>query len=112
MANGGTLRGVQVLSPTAWQSLHDQPTLAPIFGTPIQLTQGGLGKFEKRKGIDVEGYYGWMGYGQYSLHLHSAASQLQNNKLRVLMSPGGSIFQWHPQLKVGFAFTCTSKFSQ
>ena len=64
MANGGTLGGVQVLSPQAWQSLHDNPTLAPIFGMPIQFTQGGLGKFEKVKGIDVEGYYGWMGYGQ------------------------------------------------
>ena len=64
MANGGTLKGVEVLSPQAWQSLHANPTLAPIFGMPIQFTQGGLGKFEKVKGIDVEGYYGWMGYGQ------------------------------------------------
>ena len=71
MANGGTLKGVQVLSPTAWQSLHDHPTLAPIFGMPIQFTQGGLGKFEKVKGIDVAGYYGWMGYGQYSLQPHN-----------------------------------------
>jgi len=82
MANGGSLNGVQVLSPSAWDSLHANPTKEPIFGMPINFTQGGLGKFEEMAGFDVEGYYGWMGYG-------------------------GSIFQWHPQLKVGFAFTCT-----
>ena len=82
MANGGTLEGVQVLSPSAWESLHANPTREPIFGMPIEFTQGGLGKFEKMEGFDVEGFYGWMGYG-------------------------GSIFQWHPQHKIGFAFTCT-----
>jgi len=82
MANGGTLEGVQVLSPTAWQSLHADPTKAPIYGMPVEFTQGGLGKFENMEEFDVGGYYGWMGYG-------------------------GSIFQWHPQHKVGFAFTCS-----
>ena len=84
MANGGTLRGVQVLSPQAWQSLHHAPTLAPIFGMPVQFTQGGLGKFEKIKGIDVEGYYGWMGYGQLALHtthytVHTFTGQQTNS---------------------------------
>ena len=76
MANGGTLGEVQLLSPQAWEALHASPTMAPIFGLPIQFTQGGLGKFEKVKGIDVEGYYGWMGYGQSALQstaLHFAS---------------------------------------
>ena len=47
------------------------------------LFQGGLGKFEKH--ADRAGYFGWMGYG-------------------------GSAFQWHPELQIGFAYTCTLLF--
>ena len=42
---------------------------------------GGVEKFTKETGR--EGYYGWFGYG-------------------------GSVFQWNPELRVGFAFVPTS----
>ena len=40
-------------------------------------------KAEKNLNHNREGFYGWMGYG-------------------------GSLFQWHPELKIGFAFVPTS----
>ena len=64
MAGGGTFRGVQILSQQAWESLHAAPTAGNIVGMPTMFTQGGLGKFGEHNGIDVEGFYGWMGYGQ------------------------------------------------
>ena len=65
MAAGGTFQGVELLSQQAWDTLHEAPTPGNIVGMPTQFTQGGLGKFGKHQDIDVEGFYGWMGYGQY-----------------------------------------------
>ena len=65
MASRGTFGGVQLLSPQTWDTLHAHPTAGNIVGMPTQFTQGGLGKFGKHNDIDVEGFYGWMGYGQY-----------------------------------------------
>ena len=51
----------------------------------ITFTQGGLGKFDesdKSLTLGRDGYYGWFGYG-------------------------GSVFQWHPQYKIGFGYTPT-----
>ena len=79
MANQGTLGGLTLLSNKAWQALHSEATHAPIFGVvDTNFTQGGVNKFEEDGGRD--GYYGWFGYG-------------------------GSVFQWHPDLKIGFGYT-------
>ena len=79
MANQGTLGGLTLLSNKAWQALHSEATHAPIFGVvDTNFTQGGVNKFEEDGGRD--GYYGWMGYG-------------------------GSVFQWHPDLRISFAYT-------
>ena len=79
MAGKGHFNGVQILSPSAWESLHHGAVAAPIFGIiPTNFTQGGVNKFEEEGGRD--GYYGWFGYG-------------------------GSVFQWHPDLNIGFGYT-------
>merc|ERR1719411_1294064 len=79
MANQGTLGGLTLLSNKAWQALHSEATHATIFGVmDTNFTQGGVNKFEEEGGRD--GYYGWFGYG-------------------------GSVFQWHPDLKISFAYT-------
>ena len=81
MANQGSINGVQVLSKQGWEALHQDPVEAPIFGVlPTNFTQGGINKFGETSGRD--GWYGWMGYG-------------------------GSVFQWHLDLKIGFAYTPT-----
>ena len=81
MANGGSSAGVEVLSPGAWEQLHRDPVEAPIFNIwPTFFTQGGVNKFEEEEGGGRGGYYGWFGYG-------------------------GSVFQWDPKLKIGFAYT-------
>ena len=52
----------------------------------FQFTQGGVAKFEEDGSEDGccgrNGFYGWMGFG-------------------------GSVFQWHPELKIGFAYVPT-----
>ena len=80
MANKGEVNGVQVLSKQGWEAMHQNPVEAPIFGMPTYFTQGGVNKFDEASGRD--GYYGWFGYG-------------------------GSVFQWHPDLRIGFAYTPT-----
>ena len=60
---------------------HADAIHATIFGVmETNFTQGGLNKFEEEGGRD--GYYGWFGYG-------------------------GSVFQWHPDLRIGFGYTPT-----
>ena len=90
MANGGSLNGTTYLSEQAWQAMHAEPVVRNMaFETTF--TQGGVAHFgapgrtrlERAANQGREGFYGWMGLG-------------------------GSIFQWHPEKKIGFSFVPTS----
>jgi CubicO group peptidase (beta-lactamase class C family) len=94
MSARGTLEGRQILGAEAWQAMHDkalEATLGALLTT--RFTQGGVDCFracnasssriEREFNEGREGFYGWMGLG-------------------------GSIFQWHPGLDIGFAFVPTS----
>jgi len=81
MANKGEFEGVRLMSEDAWFSMHDKPTsgfLIPPLPLRVPITQGGVAAFDDER----TGWNGWMGYG-------------------------GSVFQWHPRLKIGFGYTCT-----
>jgi CubicO group peptidase (beta-lactamase class C family) len=94
LSAGGSLEGRQYLSPEAWAAMHAHPLEASLgVLLPTRFTQGGVDCFlpctpdaprlERDFNEGREGFYGWMGFG-------------------------GSIFQWHPQLDIGFAFVPTS----
>jgi len=72
--------GKSLISESAWKQMHDNVTSLEMMGTPFSFSQGGICKAPE--GSNNEGYYGWNGYG-------------------------GSSFQWHPELKIGFAYTCS-----
>ncbi len=91
MAAGGTLQGTQVLPAEAWQQMHDAPVEADMF-THTSFSQGGVNLFKVRESsshtdrsanLGRDGFWGWMGMG-------------------------GSIFQWHPSLNIGFGFVPTA----
>ena len=81
------------MSPEAHAALHDKAIDRPMLALDTGFTQGGLALFSERAPTDPpfarglnngrEGFYGWMGLG-------------------------GSIFQWHPEKKIGFAYAPTS----
>jgi CubicO group peptidase (beta-lactamase class C family) len=94
MANGGSFEGKTLLSPEAWEELHSAPTIdkCTLFNIHTCMTKGGLGKFGvdqfsqeqqtfqlKRHNTGRDGFFGWFGYG-------------------------GSVMQWNPELKIGFAY--------
>jgi CubicO group peptidase (beta-lactamase class C family) len=93
MANGGSLAGQQIMGGDAHAALHDAPVQRDMMAMNTTFTQGGLATFPppgpEQSAMDTglnggrEGYYGWMGLG-------------------------GSIFQWHPQHRIGFAYVPTS----
>ena len=94
MAAHGNLDGKEYLSESAWQSLHANADPKSMGGTvTTHFTQGGLNLFtmkgskknmrDRSLNRNREGFYGWMGLG-------------------------GSIFQWHPEQRIGFAFVPTS----
>ena len=93
MANGGTAGGVEVLSESAWSAMHAAPVERNMLMMDTTFTQGGLATFATAgsqaskldRGLNNgrEGYFGWMGLG-------------------------GSVFQWHPEKKIGFAYVPTS----
>lgn len=83
MANGGSFEGKTLLSPSGWAALHDDPVSANLFpGLKLSFTQGGVCPFEDKEGKGRTGYTGWMGFG-------------------------GSVFQWHNDLKIGFGYVPT-----
>ncbi len=93
MAHRGQWQGRAVLSDRAWQAMHDEPILRDM-GINTAFTQGGVAYFstgpnstprDRQLNQGREGFYGWMGLG-------------------------GSVFQWHPELKIGFGYVPTSLF--
>ncbi|MFK7913896.1 MAG: serine hydrolase domain-containing protein [Pseudomonadales bacterium] len=93
MANGGGLGDQRLLGEAAWQQLHGDPVPRKMMAMQTTFTQGGLatfphpqpddGEFDQGLNRGREDYFGWMGLG-------------------------GSIFQWQPQRKIGFAYVPTS----
>ena len=92
MASGGQWKGTEILNTQAWQAMHEAPVKRDM-GIRTTFTQGGVAHFpetnaestrlEHAANMGREGFYGWMGLG-------------------------GSIFQWHPEKKIGFSFVPTS----
>ncbi len=101
MANKGQpLKGDErqpLISTETWEQMHGDPKHAFDAGLDTMgthFTKGGVNQFkmppnptatEKRLNINREGFYGWFGLG-------------------------GSIFQWDPELKIGFSFVPTKAF--
>jgi CubicO group peptidase (beta-lactamase class C family) len=93
MANGGRLAGRQLIGEAAMTALHGAPVKRNMIAMQTTFTQGGLATFpppapaDSRLDVGLnqgrEGFYGWMGLG-------------------------GSIFQWHPELQIGFGYLPTS----
>lgn len=94
MSAGGKFAGTEYLSEPAWKAMHADAVQADMGGfLPTRFTQGGVtlftpcdqnsSKLEREFNSGREGFYGWMGLG-------------------------GSIFQWHPESDIGFAFVPTS----
>jgi CubicO group peptidase (beta-lactamase class C family) len=94
MSAGGKWEGTEYLNEHAWSAMHEHPVQAAMGGLlTTRFTQGGVDSFtactagstrtERAFNEGREGFYGWMGLG-------------------------GSLFQWHPGLDIGFAFVPTS----
>jgi CubicO group peptidase (beta-lactamase class C family) len=93
MASGGQWGGREYLTEDAWKAMHAEPVEADMSFVSTNFTQGGvalfsessgkLGKSEQGLNTGREGFYGWLGLG-------------------------GSIFQWHPQSRIGFGYVPTS----
>ncbi len=93
MSAGGTWADREYLSESAWKAMHADPTEKEMGFGATRFTQGGVNQFGEVDGkntefvralnVGREGFYGWMGLG-------------------------GSIFQWHPEHKIGFGFVPTS----
>jgi CubicO group peptidase (beta-lactamase class C family) len=93
MANGGSLGESQLMGATGYAALHGAPIQRNMMSMNTTFTQGGLATFPTPSGADSildmglnrgrEGFFGWMGLG-------------------------GSIFQWHPEHEIGFAYVPTS----
>jgi CubicO group peptidase (beta-lactamase class C family) len=93
MAAGGQWAGTEFLTKEGWRALHDNPLQADMGFVTTSFTQGGVALFvepaqksskaDKALNVGREGFYGWMGLG-------------------------GSLFQWHPQHKIGFGYVPTS----
>merc|ERR1711935_355695 len=89
MANRGEINGVKLLSKPGWEEMHSDLTLDFLMGPGFDalFTKGGVAYFPEQdkfngKNNARKGFYGWIGYG-------------------------GCVFQWHPDLNIGFAYTPT-----
>ncbi len=93
MAGGGVIQGHRVLGQSAFNALHAEPVERSMTIMKNRFTQGGMAKFTEsdaskgplEAGISAGrgGFYGWLGLG-------------------------GSVFQWHPEHRIGFAYVPTA----
>jgi CubicO group peptidase (beta-lactamase class C family) len=93
MAAGGQFADEEFITKPAWDSMHKDPMTADMGFLTTTFTQGGVAffpkmnahstKLDKAVNLGREGFYGWMGLG-------------------------GSLFQWHPENEIGFAYVPTS----
>ena len=93
MASRGKWDGKDYIAEEGWRAMHAEPTTSSMAFAPTIFTQGGVNRFVPSEPGSMEmvrafnegreGFYGWMGLG-------------------------GSIFQWHPEHEIGFAFVPTS----
>jgi CubicO group peptidase (beta-lactamase class C family) len=93
MANGGQIDGQTVLGSVGFEALHAAPVERDMMIMNGSFTQGGVAQFKEsdaakgllEAGLNTGrgGFYGWMGLG-------------------------GSVFQWHPQHRIGFAYVPTA----
>ena len=92
MAGRGVWEGEQVIGASGWSAIHGAPKKASMIMGETDFTQGGVHRFQTSVDSSKtsqafnggrEGFYGWMGLG-------------------------GSIFQWHPEHEIGFAYVPTS----
>ena len=93
MADRGSFEGKEFINERAWDDLHDHATEADMGFITARFTQGGVASFSQvgaspsslDSGLNNgrEGFFGWMGLG-------------------------GSLFQWQPELRIGFGYVPTS----
>ena len=93
IANGGSALGNQLLTESGCAALHAEPIERKMTIMDNRFTQAGLALFDDADGAKGpleagmncgrDGFYGWMGLG-------------------------GSVFQWHPQKRIGFAYVPTA----
>ena len=93
MANGGSALGHQLLTESGCAALHAEPIERKMTIMDNRFTQAGLALFDDADGakgpleagmnFGRDGFYGWMGLG-------------------------GSVFQWHPRKRIGFAYVPTA----
>ena len=91
MANGGVFNGTRLLSESTWRSFHSDAVEGDMVIGVNYFVKGGVAveklptdaSLEQRLSVEgVEGCHGWFGYG-------------------------GSVIQWNPEMKIGFAFVPT-----
>ena len=93
MSAGGKWKQDEYLPAEAWAAMHNDPIKAEMGFATTDFTQGGVNLFKevgrdsprivREFNVGREGFVGWMGLG-------------------------GSIFQWHPEHQIGFAFVPTA----
>ncbi len=92
MSTKGSWQGNQIIDEAGWMAMHDDPITASMDLFETSFTQGGVNlhhtntassKTERAMNGGRDGFYGWAGLG-------------------------GSIFQWHPDLQIGFGYVPTS----
>ncbi len=89
----GTWKGTQILSASGLEAIHANPQFADMSIMKTVFSEGGVNQFKTvgaagsalERGLNEgrEGFWGWMGLG-------------------------GSIFQWHRELDIGFGYVPTS----
>ena len=86
LANKGKLSKERLMTEHTWKMMHAEVTDAGLIGDwcMTHFSQGGVNRYQTDDFFCCgrDGFWGWMGYG-------------------------GSVFQWHPELRIGFAYVPT-----
>lgn len=95
-------KGAGLMRESTWLELHSSPTceVEPTFGARTTYTKGGLHKYSQDKKTAFNPEYYLPGISDY------VESQLNRDRVGFFgwHGYGGSVFQWHPELEISFAY--------
>lgn len=104
MANRGSLDGKRLLSEETWEEFHSEATVENqvALGMRSIYTKGGVAEFDLDR-VRATPRHPWF-KNQYYPDQCEEAVNLHRQGYFGTFGYGGAVFNWHPELQIGFAY--------
>lgn len=109
MANKGSCHGHTLMSEETWTEFHSDPlevVEAPA-GLTTFFTKGGVNRYTHTDKFTIKDSPYVIHEKNFSMEMNKQCNNLRDGWFG-WMGMGGSVFQWHPELQIGFSYVPTN----